>query len=191
MMRQSYWLRRAGTLVLGLLAVMVLQGCSKAPEQPAQPAAAPPPPTTGSVDFHLMDAKTQANIAGTTVYLCEAGEASKCTLRAALTGTSGQDGTLRMSNVKPGRYFVAFAGAKTAGAVTDGMALDFAARDTLIMAGSSTDISDEGKPIVTGGLKDVKTDLRVVAKKGKLLEVEVRAGETAAAHAAVPAHALK
>jgi len=122
--------------------------------------------------------------------LCEAGEESKCTLRAALTGITDSSGVLRLKNVAPGRYVATLAGAPD-GQIDDGRVIDFAAKGVRILGLATMDISKEGKPIVTGGLEDPKSKLRVIAFKGQLSGIEVRAGSTATGRIEVPAGVLR
>lgn len=178
--------RAAGIYGLALAALILLQGCSGPPNEQAPPP--PPPPTTGSVELTFVKQKSGEAISGLTVYLCEAGEESKCTLRAAFTGTTDDGGVLRLKNVAPGRYVVTLAGAPD-GQIEDGRVIDFAT-NFRILPGSAMAIMD-GKLIVTGGVQDPKSKLRVIASKGQLSGIDVRAGSTATGRIEVPAGVLR
>jgi len=172
-----------GKAVLAVALLILVPGCSRPLERAV--------PTTGTVEAHFMDQRTNGNAVGVTIYLCQAGEGKKCTLRSSLTGTTGADGVLRLNDVPPGRYVVAIVGPKSAGAVEDGRLLDFAATGVFILAGSVVNSDADGSPSVDGALKDAKSDLRVISNRGKLLDLEIRAGQKTDAHVELPAMVLK
>lgn len=138
-----------------------------------------------------MDPKTGQAISGLLVYLCLTDIGGKCTLRASLNSTTGDDGILRIANVPPASYSFLLAAPDPAAKIEEGYVFDFGSANLRVMAGSRTDVDSSGKLVVTGALRDPKSGLRFLLDKGVFRKVDVRIGETASVRVEVPASARK
>lgn len=170
----------AGVVITG-------QGCSKKSEsppatsKPSQAATPAPAPTTGTVEGRVTGEKSQKLIAGRLLVLCQITTEPKCNLRTALKVTTGADGTFSIKDVAPGTYTAAHAkfSEKAEAKLKEGALIDPTARPVFVLGGTVIDIGMDGRLAnVRGGVIAETSGLTFEFRKGKILNFEIRAGET-------------
>lgn len=183
------WQFRVFVWALAFAGVVITgQGCSKKSESPPARTSEPSkvavpalPPTTGTVEGRIVGEKSQKLIAGQMVVLCQMTTEPKCNLRTALKMTTGADGTFSIKDVAPGTYTAAHTAfsEKAVGKLKEGALIDPTARPVFILGGTVIDIGMDGRLAnVRGGVIAEGSGLTFEFRKGKILSLEIRAGET-------------